>query len=297
MDFEHIKVIATGHVIEIYEIQKAPVNPHDIMRERVDEYNEHLRNTELLALDPETRERKLKEIREHLKLEMEQKKDRREERRGQTLRDARNRVRRYALANFDSNDCFITLTYRENFQDVVQADKDFKAFVRKFKGYTGLQKDFKYLAVREFQRRGAIHYHFICNWAHPSRHVDNEDYIKRLERIVGEIWGNGFVDIKPLNKANSRNKKYNGKPVDNVGAYLSKYMSKEYDDSRLKGHKAYLNSKGLDKPIEYTGEKAIRIIEALQLNTKKETFTNSYESEHLGKIIYKEYNMKRIENI
>lgn len=299
-NYEHIKIVATGHVIEVYEMEKAPVNPHDILKDKWDRYSEHLQDKHIMSLNPLVREKRLAEIRKELKLDyenrMEDKADRQEERRAQTLRDARNRVRRYALANFDSNDSFITLTYAENFQDVGQADKDYKEFIRKFKKYTGLNSELKYLAVREFQKRGAIHFHFVTNWKHPSRHVDNEEYIKKLERIVADIWSHGYVDIKPLNKAKSKNKKYNGKPVDNIGAYISKYMSKEYDDSRLKGKKAYLISRGMEKPMEYTGEEAIRIIEAYQLDIKKETFTNSYESEYLGNITYKEYNMKRMEN-
>lgn len=290
------KVIVTGHVIEVYEMEKQPVNPHEIIKEKEDLFELHLKDTKLLSLDPEVREQKVKELRQQLKLDIKNRGDRKEERRAQTLRDARNKVRRYALANFDSSDTFITLTYAENFQDVKQADKDFKAFIRKFKRVMK-QKDFKYLAVREFQKRGAIHYHILTSWKIDEYLAVNEEYIKQLEvEIARDIWGHGFVDVKPLCRANSKHKKYNGKPVDNVGAYLSKYMSKEYDDARLKGCKAYLNSKGLEQPKVYTEEEAQIIIECYGLETKKETFANNYNSEYLGNINYKEYNMKRIES-
>lgn len=84
-----------------------------------------------------------------------------------------------------------------------------------------------------------------------------------------------------------------GKAVDNVGAYIIRYMTKEYDDERLQGCKSYLASRGLKRPVTYTGEDALLVVQAMELDTKKETFSNSYEAEYLGKIVYKEYNLKR----
>ena len=74
---------------------------------------------------------------------------------------------------------------------------------------------FKYLAVVEFQKRGAIHYHMLSDFG----------YIEQKE--LEKIWGNGFVWIRDLLTGN------NGKPVDNVGAYLVKYMNKNIIDKRL----------------------------------------------------------------
>lgn len=275
-------------------MEREPVNPHEM--EIKDDYYEHLQDTRLLSDNLVLAEEAKKEFRENLRNDLLNKKkekhDRKAERRAQTLRDARNRCRRYAIANFTPSDCFITLTYAEHITNVEEADKHFKAFIRKFKKYTG--QTVKYLAVREFTKKGRVHFHLVTDWKHPAEYVDNEEYIKTLEREVGEkVWGRGFVDIKPMNKAKSNNKKYNNKPVDNIGAYLTKYMTKELDDSRLQGHKIYLNSKGLEKPLEYTGEEAEAIIQAYKLDIKKEVFTNSYESEYLGKITYKEYNLNR----
>lgn len=87
-------------------------------------------------------------------------------------------------------------------------------------------KDFKYLAVIEFQERGAIHYHIICNLP----------YVPHKE--LQELWGNGIVWINCIQNA------------DNVGAYVVKYMTKDTADKRLQNHKGYLCSKGLKRPIE-----------------------------------------------
>ena len=109
-----------------------------------------------------------------------------------------------------------------------------------------------------------------------------ESVIRELEQLWGRaIWKHGFVDIKPLSE------------IDNVGAYLIKYMTKDVSVEAFKGHKAYLCSKGLERPLELRGDDAMRVIEAYGLIDKKEVFTNSYESEYLGTINYKEYNLKR----
>ena len=188
--------------------------------------------------------------------------------------------------NFGPGDTFITLTYAENMQDLEQADKDFKKFIQRFKYHHG---DFKYLAVREFQKRGAIHYHMLCSWTRP---FEGEEDIRSWERYFGVtieggqivkrgLWGHGTVDIKLMNH------------VDNVGAYLIKYMTKNLSIELFKGKKIYLPSKGLERPEVFRGDQAEELIRFYGLETKKEVFTNSYESEYCGNIVYKEYNLNR----
>ena len=50
---------------------------------------------------------------------------------------------------------------------------------------------------------------------------------------VNQIPKHGFVDIKIMDDG-----------VDNIGAYLIKYMTKDVSHEAFKGHKAYLCSKG-----------------------------------------------------
>lgn len=208
---------------------------------------------------------------------------RKENRRVQTLRDARNTTRRLALMNFGSGDKFLTLTFdpkrakEEDIRSIEFVDKEFKKFIQRFnyKFDTKLQ----YIAVRELHKSGRYHLHMLCKY--PFEFKDEED-IRHWERIVGqEVWKHGFVDIKVIDH------------VDNVGAYLIKYMTKNISLELFKGKKAYLCSKGLERPLIFRGEEAERIINEYKLDNKKEVFTNSYESEYLGKITYKEYNLKR----
>lgn len=290
----YYKVIVSNHVVEIYEMQREPFKPEKVV-DLYDDYSEHIRNTDILGYSKETgsinlslREEALQEMRvqEYIKrLERESenkiKEERKAERRAQTLRDARNKCRRLAIANFNEESIFMTLTVAKNEDDVDKYDNEYRKFIKRLK-YKYQKID--YIAVREFQKRGAIHYHVIMNIDFQWK---NKEELRKLEREIAEIWGHGFVDIQRLNKT-----KKEGKNVDNVGAYLTKYMSKEFDDTRLKGKKAYLPSRGLLQPYTITGDDAKKLIESLK-GQKKETFVNSYFNEYLGKIKYTEINLKR----
>lgn len=254
------KVIVTKHVIEVYEFEKMPISGDFELKD--DGYD---------ALDLENTQREPKE-------------DRTDERRKQTVRDARNTTRRLALMNFESGDKFLTLTFDpkrfndDDLRDTLFTDKEFKKFIQRFNYHYGVK--LKYLAVREFHKSGRIHYHMICDW---KKNLLFEDEIRENERFLGEkIWKNGFVDIKQLDH------------VDNVGAYIIKYMTKNVAMEFFKGKKVYLCSKGLERPMIYRDVEAEAILKAYDLQAKKEVFTNSYESEYLGTITYKEYNLKRL---
>lgn len=68
--------------------------------------------------------------------------------------------------------------------------------------------------------------------------ICNLPFIKKTELF--DIWGNGWVYINKI------------KHVDNIGAYVIKYMTKDSNDKRLQGLKAYNCSQGLERPTEIT---------------------------------------------
>lgn len=179
---------------------------------------------------------------------------------------SRQMIRRLILANFNNDSKFVTLTFKENLTDLEEANKRFKRFIQRLR-YK--YQSFKYLAVIEFQERGAVHYHMISDLP----------YIKNKE--LAEIWNEGFVKITNITH------------VDNVGAYMIKYMVKDLTDKRLSRRKVYQCSKGLDKPYEARGEEAERIIQAYDLEKRKPVFSSSYEGEYTGQVDYMEYNLRR----
>lgn len=171
-------------------------------------------------------------------------------------------------SNFNAMDKFITLTFAENVKDLDEANKQFKQFIQRMRYRYG---EFKYGIAVEFQERGAVHYHMISNLP----------YIPKKK--LAEIWRQGIVRINAIDH------------VDNVGAYISKYMTKGSDgrDERLRGRKMGFTSKNVDRPLIFKGDEADMIMAAYNLDTKETVLESCYPSEHHGLITYKQYNLKR----
>lgn len=193
----------------------------------------------------------------------------------------RDKVRQYVTNNFDENSKFITLTFKDtqkfDITDVKSCNKEFDKFIRRLNRHTG--KKTKYVAVIEFQdknSRGAVHYHMVSD----IKYISNKK--------LSEIWGNGFVRINKI------------KHVDNLGAYVVKYMNKDTEDKRLMGLKAYNISTGLEKPRRITSwdneELAKKVFDMYCKDEKRLVFHRQYETEQAGTIVYRQYNYKRTED-
>lgn len=188
------------------------------------------------------------------------------------LSRAKKTLRRLINANVNEwgeSPKFLTLTFAENVTDIKQANYEFKKFIQRL-GYT-LAIKCKYSAVIEFQKRGAIHYHVV---------LYNVPYVPSKD--LQKIWGHGFVKVNKIDK------------VDNVGAYVTKYMTKDNDDPRLIGEKCYFNSRGLHKPEEVNDLKKEKLENLRQALQKNETYKSEFENDYTGNIVYTQYNLKRI---
>lgn len=251
MKFDDVKLIANGHILEVYRYEKAVLSGFEGRGGR--------------------------------RKKEEEESEKAEEHRRQSSRKARNEVRRQTLANFNEHSKFLTLTFADgsvqDVTDVKECNYAFKKFIGRLRYWLKKNKPewpkLKYLAVIEFQDkngRGAVHYHMISNLP----------YIPNKE--LADLWKNGFVRINDI------------KHVDNVGAYMVKYMLKDMGDERLKGEKAYLSTKGLNKSSVIRGNIVDRLVlEQYGINEDtKKAFTNSYISEHHGQVVYTEYNLKRL---
>lgn len=194
-----------------------------------------------------------------------------------TNQKRRDTIRRLACCNFNNKyDKFLTLTFADNMTDIKECNLLFKNFIKRLK-YTYDLKDLKYLAVIEFQKRGAVHYHVLLNIP----------YIPQKE--LQDVWGNGFVFINAIEH------------VDNIGAYVLKYITKDNNDFRLMGQKAYLTSRNLKKPEEVLNHNLkdfdkleCKIIQKYNLNDLKPIYSSNYTTEILGYCEYKQYNLERI---
>jgi hypothetical protein len=137
-------------------------------------------------------------------------------------------------------------------------------------------ENFEWAVVVEFQDkngRGAVHYHMIANLP----------YIPKDE--LDELWGGGYVWIEKIDH------------VDNVGAYVVKYMASDMADVRLCGLKAWRTSRNVKKPLELRGDDARDFIKGHGVEDYDVAVTKSYLSEYHGQIQYEQYNLMRTNDV
>ena len=111
---------------------------------------------------------------------------------------------------------WLTLTYKENMKDTKRLYTDVDKFIKRFRYYCEKQGygPFEYINVIEPQGRGAWHCHMIPIFN------DNAPFIPN--NVLEKLWGHGFVKIKALDEN-----------IDNIGAYLSAYLSDiPFDDAK-----------------------------------------------------------------
>lgn len=199
-------------------------------------------------------------------------------------KEAKKKVRRLVRKYFQVIYMW-TLTFKKNLQDVGECDRLFRAAMRAMKTYyAGRGQTFYYLAVREFQKRGAVHYHVFINcylWK-PKRlpayygmvghamdwAADEELRLDCLnhqgQKSIDDFWPHGFTwvstNIKKRKNGTDREEQVRYKArrdYDRLAAYLTKYITKaleppEVEDpenpspsARLRGRHLYLRSQGL----------------------------------------------------
>lgn len=183
---------------------------------------------------------------------------------------------RLAKCNSREWKSFITLTYSDNMQDIKQAKTDLYYFT---KNIQKKKKDFKYIAIPEFQKRGAIHFHLLTNLSVQDNYIikpqkDNNKYYDVAH------WCKGFTSYEEIEG-----------DIKKIIGYIAKYMTKECD-SRLFGIRRYTSSQNLVKPIEeFIDIESQRHTDYLieQLEDKEEIYKNSYQDNLGNEVIFKEY--------
>lgn len=164
---------------------------------------------------------------------------------------------------------FLTLTFAENITNVQQANKEYTNFLKRlnYRVWKAKKNKLKYAGVIQFQDRGAVHYHIVF---FNLKFIDKED--------IAKIWSHGTIKVNEI------------KNISDLGSYVCRYMSKDLDDSRLCGKKAYFASRGLEKPIELMEKNAVETM-LEYLKNFKSVFEKDYESEFMGKYKYSIYNL------
>jgi len=208
-----------------------------------------------------------------------EKEKRKIENRKKSQHRAGNRIRRLVDSNHErwvddgGHICtlsFLTLTFAENLSTIDVANKIFSKFVKRlnYKIFKSKRSELAYLAVIEFQKRGAVHYHCVM-FNLPDKVIKEE----RKERLIANVWGHGFVDIKEITETRA------------VAYYLTNYLKKKYDDERYDGKKKYFASRNLQKPLFIRNMERILAIRKICVGTEL-LYEKTFKSELLGESIY-----------
>jgi len=130
---------------------------------------------------------------------------------------AKDKLRRLIIGNiyhYEERPKFLTLTIAENLTDINKANAEFRLFIKRLAYKLGYKV--RYVAVPEFQERGAVHYHVI---------TFNMPYIHGKE--IEDIWQIGSTNIREINRGNKAFK------------YIIKYIGANYTDDRFINKKRY----------------------------------------------------------
>lgn len=139
---------------------------------------------------------------------------------------------RIAKANINEWETFITLTFADNVTSIDLANKRFRYFIDKVRR---IKKDLMYLAIPEFQKRGAVHYHILTNISiNDNKLIYTQEGNKRYKHV--KYWDDGFTSVEPLKG-----------DVKKIIGYISKYMTKDIDN-RLFNRRRYFYSQNLNTP-------------------------------------------------
>jgi len=144
-----------------------------------------------------------------------------------SLRRSKANVRRKVMSA--DLDYMITLTYRENKQDLEAAWIDFTKWIRRVRSSN---PTYKYVAVAEFQKRGAVHFHVA---------VKGWQQITLLRSHWLAVVGDGNVRVdRP-----KRQVKYKWQ-LAKIASYMVKYITK--DLGAAFGRQRYRVSEGIIIP-------------------------------------------------
>jgi len=205
--FMYVKVIKSGDTYEIYKYERepSPIKRGTRKKSLTNGYRRAARRTPLNA----------------------------ERTRKTFIRIVRSNLSR------DERPTLITLTMR----DIVSIDVAYScltAFHNNLRAKFG--KGFRYVAVPEFQKRGAVHFH-ILYWGLPVEVIEHE----RTNRTIQNIWALGYVDCLLTDGSQK------------LAGYLAKYMSKSMQDDRIAGQKAYACSRNVLRPMSFSGSELFKV--------------------------------------
>jgi hypothetical protein len=184
---------------------------------------------------------------------------------------------------------WITLTYKDVVNNTKELKKDFNYFIARLNYYIEnklqVKKPEYITAIEPCEKNNRWHYHMILIWNDKKPYIKNE--------TLADLWKKGFVKIQAVDN------------VDNIGAYLSAYLTNTIDKQGKKNKggrlhlyppnmKFYRFSKGIKKPdIVWATSGQAKNITNEYGTPVYETLKTYRINEELIFINYKQYNKKR----
>lgn len=249
----YIKVIQSGDLIEKYEYEKSPPTPvsRKAKSGRIAKWSDQL-----------TEERRADWV---------------HKRRASSINRCRQSFRRLVRANlYDGIPVLLTLTMLD-IVDLRSAYRCYHEFGQRLRRFIG--PGASWIAVPEFQKRDAVHFHVLM-WGLPESYVADEPRTRRIQNI----WRYGYVDLVPTD----------GSPK--LSTYLAKYMSKAMQDPRLLGEKAYSASRNILRPVSLNAQATIDYAcEAWGIDTALPDHEKEYDTAWMGKCRYSTYTIQKLD--
>jgi len=257
----HVKMIQSGSILEVFEYEK---NIPDRKKKRSQDSYRKQRN----KTDP---------------------------RHPSSIRRSRSAFTRLVRSNLvgDANPSLFTFTLHQKLS-YSASSRIFTDFALRLRGIAG--GGYRYIAVPEFQKRGAIHWHVliwglhVCpacigTWKKKGKKYHFEHkcppgrQCERRTRVIARLWLRGFVDGVVTD----------GSPK--LATYLSKYLSKAMYDIRTNGKKAYHTSHNILRPMHVSSSNSsIQTILREHIIPDSQPLTiKEFRTEWLGKVVYKQY--------
>jgi len=185
------------------------------------------------------------------------------------------RLRSLVLGNFDETDKFVTLTFNnDNKFDIGNLKLCNKRKERYIAKLLKLKPDLKYIIVPEYQKRGAVHYHIICDLP----------YIPKNE--FHELWVYGFSSIGAVGNLHK------------IYYYLAKYLVKGFVNPDFFRLRRFYVSNSCVRPVVYYEEAANEIERSIELTGVKPIVDKDYpppsDSSHTSLKHYAVYKIPKI---
>lgn len=180
--------------------------------------------------------------------------------RKQAIQRTKQYVKRLINTNYTKGHMkLVTLTFKDNEQDIAYVSKELKKWVQRINRYLGY--NIEYIAFRERQLgsrkedkkgRGAIHLHIVI--------FNVPQYLNLTE--FRSKWLHGSTNVKK-----------DLEDMQDFGGYITSYM--DLESEFFKGKKLYTSSKGLKKPIEIKENIPSNSL-SQEHQGYKETYSNTY---------------------